>query len=65
MANNWIWLLSIPPKYMAFEFPTKNRGKQGKKDKSLPKGNRGGYMHNKANKPYGKKDFCIHSTIIK
>ena len=40
MANNWIWLLTIPPLYMAYEIPTKNRGKQGKKDKSLFKGNK-------------------------
>ena len=62
MANNWIWLLTISPLYMAYEIPTKNRGKQGKKDKSLFKGNRRDCRHNKANKHMARKTFA--STML-
>jgi integrase len=56
MAINYI------PLYMAYEIPTKNRGKQGKKDKSLFKGNRRDCKHNKANRHMARKTFA--STVL-
>ena len=48
--------------YRTYEIPTKNRGKQGKKDKSLFKGNRRGCKHNKGGKHMSRKTFA--STVL-
>ena len=48
--------------YRTYEIPTKNRGKQGKRDKSLFKGNRRGCKHNKGGKHMSRKTFA--STVL-